>query len=120
MRRKSFILLYVGMITVSLLVTVAVSAFAKSGSLQRGFFLQFLSNILFCLLFGMFDLYVISSNLKRKWFKNNAVRIATDLLVTTLVAVLLPSCVNYWFLEPPSVFTLTDLTFDFHIFGVLL
>lgn len=91
------------MITVSLLVTVAVSAFAKSGSLQRGFFLQFLPNILFCLLFGMFDLYVISSNLKRKWFKNNAVRIATDLLVTTLVAVLLPSCVNYWFLEPPSV-----------------
>lgn len=103
MRRKSFILLYVGMTTVSLLVTVAVSAFAKSGSLQREFFLQFLPNILFCLLFGMFDLYVISSNLKRKRFKNNAVRIATDLLVTTLVAVLLPSCVNYWFLEPPSV-----------------
>ena len=27
---------------------------------------------------------------------------------------------TYIFLEPPSVFTLTDFTFDFHIFGVFL
>ena len=27
---------------------------------------------------------------------------------------------TYIFLDPPSVLTLTDLTFDFHIFGVLL
>lgn len=103
MRRKYFILLYVGMIAVSLLVTVAVSALAKVGSLQKDFFMQFVPNIFFCLLFGLFDLYVISSNLKWGRIKNDTVRIAMDLLVTTLVAVALPSCVNYWFLEPPSV-----------------
>ena len=27
---------------------------------------------------------------------------------------------TYIFLDPPSVFTLTDFTFDFHIFGVFL
>ena len=27
---------------------------------------------------------------------------------------------TYIFLAPPSVFTLTDFTFDFHIFGVFL
>lgn len=103
MRRKYFILLYVGMIVVSLLVTVAVSVIAKAGSLQKDFFMQFVPNIFFCLLFGLFDLYVISSNLKWGRIKNDTVRIATDLLVTTLVAVALPSVINYWFLEPPSI-----------------
>lgn len=103
MQRKYFILLYVGMIVVSLLVTVAVSVIAKTGSLQKDFFMQFVPNIFFCLLFGLFDLYVISSNLKWGKIKNNVVRIATDLLVTTLAAVTLPSCLNYWLLEPISV-----------------
>ena len=103
MQRKYFILLYVGMIVVSLLVTVAVSVIAKAGSLQKDFFMQFVPNIFFCLLFGLFDLYVISSNLKWGKIKNNAVRIATYLLVTPLAAVTLPSCLNYWLSEPISV-----------------
>lgn len=98
MKRKNA-LLYTVMIIVSLFVTVAVAVFARFGTLPDTFFIQFLINIPFCLLFGMFDLYVIRHNTLR----NNTLRVCVNLLITTSVALVLPSLVNYCFSDPPSV-----------------
>lgn len=90
MKRK-YAILYIVMIIVSLFVTVAVSVFARFGTLPDRFFIQFLINIPFCLLFGIFDLYIVRYNT----IKSNTLRISVNLLITTSIALILPSFINY-------------------------
>ena len=97
--KQKYAILYIIMIIVSLFMTVAVSAFAHLGTLPDTFFIQFLINIPFCLLFGIFDLYIIKQNT----IKNNVVRIIVNLSVTTLSALLLPSFINYYFSDLTSI-----------------
>lgn len=91
--KQKYAILYFVMIVVSLFITTAVYVFARFGTLPDAFLLQLLINIPFCLLYGGFDLYIIKHNR----IKKNAIRIAVNLLITTLFALLLPSFINYYF-----------------------
>lgn len=97
MTRKKFILFFLLAVSVSLFGIGAVFTLAGGKPLRWSFFYQFIVNLPLCLLLGVVDIYM--ARLIRRLPCGLAVRILADLCLTSIVAFLLPVCINFLLLD---------------------
>lgn len=88
-------LLFLSMISLSLLVILLSYGIISNFLTTEILITRFALNLPFCILLGVMDLWVINVINRRKAGGSNAVRIAVDLTVTTILSIVYVAIINY-------------------------
>lgn len=95
MIRKQYIFLFVLTISVSLFVFGCIYNVIGGSPWYANFMVQFFLNLPLCIGLGLIDFWFIHLVYKKLKWRNNALRILVDVLLTTLLAILLTYFLNF-------------------------
>lgn len=95
MIRKQYIFLFVTTISVSLFVFGCIYNVIGGSPWYANFMVQFFLNLPLCIGLGLIDFWFIHLVYKKLKWRNNALRILVDVLLTTLLAILLTYFLNF-------------------------
>ena len=89
------IVLFIAVISASLLLVGAVFTLSQGHSLERNFFMQFLVNFPVCVFLGLADVGIVRLTHGKMRIRPVALRILADLVFTGALALLLPASLNF-------------------------
>ncbi len=95
MRHKKYIILFIVIISISLIVIGCVYNVVSGKPLQDNFMPQFLINLPFCIAIGLIDFGIIYVIYERFKSRSNIIRISIDMALTTFLCVFITGSANY-------------------------
>lgn len=95
MKKKRYITFFIIVIAISLFAFEQVHIILNNNVSKLSLFTQFLVNLPVCILIGFVDFFIINATYKNIRYKNDAIRVVVNLLLTNAFAVLLSVTTNY-------------------------